>query len=141
MKSRLQAKQWTMAAASRWLIVTPLLLSVMACSSAPAPVAELQAAEQAILTAEQARVTTYAATELAEARQKLQDARAAVVQKDMLQASRLAQQSKLDAELAIARAGAAEALAVNDEMKKSTEILQQEMLRNQSGVKVESNHE
>jgi hypothetical protein len=52
----------------------------------------------------------------------------------MLQASRLAQQSKLDAELALARAGAAEAMAVNDEMKKSTEILQQEMLRNQTGV-------
>ena len=135
MKSRLTTEQWTMASASRWLIVTTVLLSVMACSSVPAPVAELAAAEQAILTAEQARVNTYAASELAEARKKLQDARAAVVQKDMLQASRLAQQSKLDAELALARAGAAEAMAVNDEMKKSTEILQQEMLRNQSGVK------
>ena len=134
MKSRLTTEQWTMASASRWLIVTTVLLSVMACSSVPAPVAELAAAEQAILTAEQARVNTYAASELAEARKKLQDARAAVVQKDMLQASRLAQQSKLDAELALARAGAAEAMAVNDEMKKSTEILQQEMLRNQSGV-------
>lgn len=135
MKSRLQTERWTMAFASRWLIVTTVLLSVMACSSVPAPVLELQAAEQAILTAEQARVNTYAATELANARKKLQDARAAVLQKDMLLASRLAQQSKLDAELAIARAGAAEALSVNDEMKKSTEILQQEMLRNQSGVK------
>ncbi len=135
MKSRLTTEQWTMASASRWLIMTTVLLSVMACSSVPAPVAALAAAEQAILTAEQARVNTYAASELAEARKKLQDARAAVVQKDMLQASRLAQQSKLDAELALARAGAAESMAVNDEMKKSTEILQQEMLRNQSGVK------
>ena len=135
MKSRLPTGQWTVAATSRWLIISTVLFSVMACSSVPAPVAELAAAEQAILTAEQARVNTYAASELAEARKKLQDARAAVVQKDMLQASRLAQQSKLDAELALARAGAAEAMAVNDEMKKSTEILQQEMLRNQSGVK------
>ncbi len=135
MKSRLLTEQWSVAAASRWLIMSTVLFSVMACSSVPAPVAELAAAEQAILTAEQARVNTYAASELTQARQKLQDARAAVVQKDMLQASRLAQQSKLDAELALARAGAAEAMAVNDEMKKSTEILQQEMLRNQSGVK------
>lgn len=135
MKSRLLTEQWSVAATSRWLIMSTVLFSVMACSSVPAPVAELAAAEQAILTAEQARVNTYAATELSEARKKLQDARAAVVQKDMLQASRLAQQSKLDAELALARAGAAEAMAVNDEMKKSTEILQQEMLRNQSGVK------
>lgn len=135
MKSRLQTGQWTVGSTSRWLIMSTVLFSVMACSSVPAPVAELQAAEQAILTAEQARVNTYAASELTQARQKLQDARAAVVQKDMLLASRLAQQSKLDAELAIARAGAAEAMSVNDEMKKSTEILQQEMLRNQSGVK------
>lgn len=135
MKSGLQTGQWTLSRTARWLILPTILLSVTACSSVPAPVAELQAAEQAILTAEQARVNTYAATELSEARKKLQDARAAVVQKDMLLASRLAQQSKLDAELAIARAGAAEALSVNDEMKKSTEILQQEMLRNQNGVK------
>lgn len=135
MKSRIQTGQWTVGSTSRWLIMSTVLFSIMACSSVPAPVAELAAAEQAILTAEQARVNTYAASELTQARQKLQDARAAVVQKDMLQASRLAQQSKLDAELALARAGAAEAIAVNNEMKKSTEILQQEMLRNQSGVK------
>lgn len=136
MKSRLLTEQWNLASASRWLIATTVLLSVIGCSSVPpAPVAELAAAEQAILTAEQARVNTYAATELANARKKLQDARAAVLQKDMLQASRMAQQSKLDAELALARAGAAEALSVNQEMKKSTEILQHEMLRNQTGVK------
>ncbi len=135
MNSHLQTGPWILAAPGRWCILAALLLSVMACSSVPAPEAELQAAEQAILTAEQARVNTYAAIELSEARQKLQDARAAVLQKDMLRASRLAQQSKLDADLAIARASAAEAMAVNDEMKKSTLILQQEMLRNQTGVK------
>lgn len=134
MKSLLQIGQLSIGFTQRWLIMTTVFCSVMACSSVPAPVAELEAAERAILTAEQARVNTYAASELTEARQKLQDARAAVLQKEMLQASRLAQQSKLDAELALARAGAAEAMAVNDEMKKSTEILQQEMLRNQTGV-------
>ena len=134
MKSLLQIGQLSIGFTQRWLIMTTVFCSVMACSSVPAPVAELEAAERAILTAEQARGNTYAASELTEARQKLQDARAAVLQKEMLQASRLAQQSKLDAELALARAGAAEAMAVNDEMKKSTEILQQEMLRNQTGV-------
>lgn len=135
MKSRFQTGLQTAGRDSRWLLLSLVLCSVMACSSVPAPVAELEAAEQAILTAEQARVNTYAASELTQARQKLQDARAAVLQKEMVQARRLAQQSKLDAELALARAGAAEAMAVNDEMKKSTEILQQEMLRNQTGVK------
>jgi hypothetical protein len=134
MKYYLQSRLLSADYCRRGLLLSTLLCSVMACSSIPEPVAELQAAEQAILTAEQARVNTYAASELTQARQKLQDARAAVLQKEMLQASRLAQQSKLDAELALARAGAAEAMAVNDEMKKSTEILQQEMLRNQTGV-------
>ena len=134
MKKFLQSRLLSTGYRSRGLLLSTVLCSVMACSSLPEPVAELQAAEQAILTAEQARVNTYAASELTQARQKLQDARAAVLQKEMLQASRLAQQSKLDAELALARAGAAEAMAVNDEMKKSTEILQQEMLRNQTGV-------
>jgi hypothetical protein len=134
MKIFLQYRRLAVGHTRRGLLLSTLLCSVMACSSVPEPVAELQAAEQAILTAEQARVNTYAASELTQARQKLQEARAAVLQKEMLQASRLAQQSRLDAELALARAGAAEAMAVNDEMKKSTEILQQEMLRNQTGV-------
>ena len=118
----------------------PMLLLVVvagatACSSVPPPTAAIQAAEQAILQAEQARAGNYAATELSEARVKLQAARSAVQQEKMMQAERLAEQSKLDAELALARAGAADAMAVNDEMKKSTVILQQEMLRQQSGVK------
>jgi hypothetical protein len=48
----------------------------------------------------------------------------------MVLAQRLAEQSRVDAELASARAEAARAGVVNDEMRKSIDTLKQEMQRN-----------
>jgi len=107
------------------------LLVLTACASTPKPPSqELQAAEMAITTAEQARVADYASPELGEARQKLTSARDAVQAKDMVLAQRLAEQSRLDAELATAKAGVAKAKVVNDEMEKGTDTIKQEMQRN-----------
>lgn len=107
------------------------MLLLAACASAPVPPTEaLQAAELAISNAEQARVADYASPELGEAREKLTAARAAVQKEEMVAAKRLAEQSRADAELATAKAGALKAKAVNDEMLKSTESLKQEMQRN-----------
>ena len=112
------------------------LLALAACASTPkAPNDALQAAELAITGAEQARVADYASPELGEAREKLLAARAAVEQKKMDLARRLAEQSRVDAELATAKAEMAKAKAVNDEMQKSTESLKQEMQRNSGAVK------
>lgn len=47
----------------------------------------------------------------------------------MVQAQRLAQQAKADAELAYARAEVAKARVVNEQMQKSTDTLKQEMQR------------
>lgn len=115
------------------LIATSLAgaLTLSGCMSAPKPpTQELQAAELAITTAEQARVADYASPELGQARDKLTAARAAVQEEKMLDAQRLAQQSRVDAELASAKAEAAKAKVVNDEMLKSTDSLKQEMQRN-----------
>jgi hypothetical protein len=71
---------------------------------------------------------------LSEARQKLTAARKAVTEENMVAAARLAQQAKLDADLASAKAGAARALAVNEETRESIDVLKQEMQRN-SGVR------
>lgn len=102
-----------------------------ACASAPqAPTQALQAAELAIANAEQARVADYASPELGEAREKLTAARAAVQEEHMVLAQRLAEQSRVDAELATAKFEAAKANSVNDEMRKSTDALKQEMQRN-----------
>lgn len=111
------------------------LLLLAACASVPLPPTEaLKAAEQAIASAEKARVADYASPELGQAREKLTAANAAVQKEDMVVAQRLAEQSRADAELALAKSDAAKAKTVNDEMKNSTEAMKQEMQRN-PGVK------
>lgn len=111
------------------------LLTLVGCSSAPVvPSEALRAAEQAIGAADQARVADLAPAELKQAREKLTDAHAAVSEKDMVLALWLAEQSRADAELATARAGAIRAKSVNDEMLRSIEMLKVEMQRN-SGAK------
>lgn len=110
------------------LVILALFLS--ACASAPLPpTAALQAAESAIADADRARVADYALPELSEAREKLNAARVAVQDKEMTLALRLAQQSRLDAELASAKTELAKAQAVNDQMIKSIDTLEQEMQR------------
>lgn len=106
------------------------LLLLVSCASAPQPpTAELQAAELAIKDAERARVSEFASAELSEARDKLRAANSAVQKENMVQAQRLAEQSRVDAELASAKAEAARAEVVNDEMRKSIDTLKHEMQR------------
>ena len=107
------------------------LLLLSGCASKPVPpTAELQAAEQAISSAERARVADYASVELSEARDKLSAARIAVRDEEMTKAQRLAVQARADAELASARAEVARARVVNEQMQKGTDTLKQEMQRN-----------
>lgn len=111
-------------------------LTLAACASAPlAPTQELQAAELAIANAEKARVADYAAPELGEARDKLAAARVAVQQEKMGKAQQLAEQSRVDADLAAAKSSAVRAKLVNDEMLKSTDAIKQEMQRNPGAAK------
>lgn len=119
-----------------YLSVIVLSGAVLAgCSSQPkAPDQALQAAELAIATAEKARVADYASPELGEARDKLTAARAAVAKEEMVSAARLAEKSRADAELAIAKADAAKAQAVNDELGKNINTLEQELQRNSGGA-------
>jgi PBP1b-binding outer membrane lipoprotein LpoB len=106
------------------------LLFLSGCASTPQPpTSDLQAAEQAIASAERARVADYASVELSDARDKLSAARSAVQEEKMVQAQRLAQQAKADAELASARADVARARVVNEQMQKGTDTLKQEMQR------------
>jgi hypothetical protein len=106
------------------------MLVFAACASTPpAPTASLEAARQAISTAERAEAGRFASTELAEARDKLASANTAVANEKMIQAAQLADQSRVEAELASARTAALKARTVNDEMKRSTGTLIQEMQR------------
>lgn len=106
------------------------IVTISACASAPPPTQAMQAAELAISNAEQARVADYASPELGEAREKLSAARDAIHQEKMVEAERLAEQARVNAELATAKSAVAKANTVNDEMKTGTETMKQEMHRN-----------
>ncbi|MEO6078882.1 MAG: DUF4398 domain-containing protein [Steroidobacteraceae bacterium] len=106
------------------------LLALAACASAPpAPTASLVDARSAVGNAEKAGAGQYAAAELGEARDKLAAADAAVLQKNMLVAQRMADQSRVEADLATAKTGEAKAFAVNDEMKQGNKALVEELQR------------
>jgi hypothetical protein len=106
------------------------MLTLAACASTPpAPTASLDAAKQAISNAERADAGRYAAGELGAARSRLASADAAVTERKMIVAERFAEESRAEAELASAKTTATKANAVNDEMRRSTGTLVEEMQR------------
>lgn len=110
--------------------VPAVLLGLAACASAPPiPAPNLQAAQQAITSAERAEAGTHAAAELAAARAKLSGAHRAVESKEMIVAGRLADEARAEADLAVAKTGAVKAKAVNADMERSTATLIDEMQR------------
>lgn len=119
------------------LPVMVLAIGLSACASAPqAPTESIMAADAAIRQAEEARVADYASPELRSAREKITAARALAEkatqekdQKAMKKARSLADESRSDAELAIAKAQQAKADSVNKEMQRNNDTLQQELQR------------
>jgi len=120
-------------AAERIGLFTTLLLATLtlvACASAPLPPPEsLTAARDAIASAEQAEARQYAGAELEEANRHLAAAMKAVEAERMTEADRLAKQARVAAELSMARTEAAKAAAINREMGRGAEALDEEMRR------------
>jgi len=109
-------------------LCTALLLS--ACASAPQPpTGPLNAARNAIENAEQGEARQHAGAELEEAKEQLALAEKAVEANRMAEAERLALQSRVAAELAMARTGAVKAAAINRDMKRGADALDEEMRR------------
>lgn len=109
-------------------LLAALLLS--ACASAPlAPDESLNAAKSAIDNAVQAEARQYAGAELEEARAKLVLAQKAISAEQMIRAEQLALQSRVSAELAMARTEAAKATAINRDLNKGVDALNEEMQR------------
>lgn len=107
-----------------------IAIFLAACMSAPvAPTASLADARDAIASAEQSDARQYAGPELDQARQKLQLAEDAVKAERMLEAKRLAQQSRITAELAMAKAAASKAAEINRQMGRGADALDEEMER------------
>ena len=114
----------------RWPIALGVIMALGACASTPpAPTAALQAAQQAIATAERTDAGHYAPSELDEARAKLASANTAVAGSKMVVAARLAEQSQAEAELASAKTSAVKASAVNAELTQGNSTLVDEMDR------------
>lgn len=106
------------------------ILLAAGCASTPvAPTQSLDAAKVAITNAERANAGRYAGAELGEARQKLALADDAAEKEDMLEAEQLAEEARVEAELATARTEAAKAVAVNKEMGRGADALTEEMQR------------
>lgn len=89
----------------------------------------LAAARTAIGEAEKAGAGHDSAPELNEAREKLAAAENAVSQKHMTQAAQLAEQARVEANLASARSGELQAAAINQDMKHSNDALGEELQR------------
>jgi hypothetical protein len=106
------------------------MLLLTACATAPkAPLAALSEARVAISMAEKADASRFAGPELGEARQKLAQADDAVTDEHMIEADRLAHQSRAAAELATAMTETVKAEAVNAELRKGLEALNEELNR------------
>lgn len=126
-----QLKRSTMTRLHKGAVLLIAIAGLSACTSTPlAPTTQLQAAELAIASAEQNQVENYALPELNDARRKLDAARVAVSNEDMVLATHLATESTVDAQLASARAEMLKAKAVNDEMQNSIDTLKIELQRN-----------
>lgn len=116
------------------IIITCASLLTFACASKqPVAFESFLAAEQAIESAERARVSEYAAAELMQARDILERAKLAKTKKELIHADRLAKQSLVTAELAFARAELVKAEQINSEIEYSIEQLKQEMQHNRGG--------
>lgn len=108
------------------------LFLLAGCASMPEPLA-FAAAEQSIASAERTQIAAAAAPELNEAWQKLLAARAAARNRRSVEAERLALESWADANLAIAKSAASKARAINDELRRSTDMLTHQMQRQPGG--------
>ncbi|TCO74481.1 DUF4398 domain-containing protein [Chromatocurvus halotolerans] len=110
--------------------VTFVLALASACGTAPvAPTAVMEAARQAIASAEESGARQHAAAELDEAREKLMLADRSVRSEQMVDAERLAQESMITGQLAVARTEAAKAAEINREMQRSVDAMMEEMRR------------
>lgn len=112
------------------LMVAATVLLLSACASAPvSPESSMSNARETIATAERAGARQYATAELDEAQQKLILAEESVTTEAFEEADRLAKESLVVAELALARTESAKALEINQEMIRSTDALIEEMQR------------
>jgi membrane-bound lytic murein transglycosylase len=114
----------------RILIPIAAVTAIAACAAAPErPAAEMSRAQTLVEQAEEQGAQQFAAADLERARQKLRQAEAAINDKEMAEAHRLAAEAALDAEFATVRAKSGQARKAADEVDRSLESLREEASR------------
>ena len=106
----------------------------LACASAPPPPEEIAYAEEAVAQARARDARTYASAALRKAEDKLAKAREAAREdgdekEKRLKARRLAEEAKVDAQLALAESERAQTQRDVDELRRTLEALEQEVER------------
>ena len=114
---------------TRFVLVLLLATGLGACASVPPPESQMGKADLALRKAEQADAAHFAPLEMRTARTKLEAARAAIRDKENLEARRLAEQAKLDATLAEATAQTAQRQEAADTIRADIEALRAEAIR------------
>jgi len=114
---------------TRFVLVLLLATGLGACASVPPPESQMGKADLALRKAEQADAAHFAPLEMRTARTKLEAARAAMRDKQNLEARRLAEQAKLDATLAEATAQTAQRREATDTIRADIEALRAEAIR------------
>jgi len=108
------------------------VLASVGCASAPRPTADLAGAHTLVSQAEQSGAQQYASADLEAARTELRQADAAAKDKPVI-SMRLAQESQVDAELALAHTRALKAEKSLREVNSGTATLQSESERDRPG--------
>jgi Domain of unknown function (DUF4398) len=97
-----------------------------ACASTPPPTDAISAADLALQQAETAQAATYAPGDVLRARTQLDNAKAEMRNENYDRARRLAEQSTVDSQVAIAKSRAAVAEAANKAAQESASALRQQ---------------
>lgn len=113
------------------VLASGLLLFFTACATTNPPTQQLTETSMVIQQAEQLDADEFAPLEIRQARIKLEQAYQAVDEKEYEKAMDLAEQARVDAELAQAKARSAKAVAAVAELRESIRVLKSEIERNQ----------
>jgi predicted S18 family serine protease len=114
-------------------ILLPLVVIMAgACATTNPPTQQLTETETVIRQAGQIGADDYAPLELRQARQKLEQARATYNREDYEEAARLAEQAKVDAELAQIKTLSGKAQLAVRELRESIRLLQEELSTRES---------
>lgn len=105
------------------------VLGAGGCSAVRPPEAAIGQAQLAVRQAAESKAPVYAPSELRIAQEKASGAQQAMEDEEYAHARRLAEQAIVDAQLAQARAGAAEAQKNTEEARKTMNVLESEATR------------